>query len=373
MLMTYAATFSISIEPENGAPNDLVHIDAGASGGRMVKFGATGGGLPDAIWKPAQLSRWQWVLSGKVDTSEVNRFDMYDIDLQAAMPAVTQQTITWPASAQLGSSYSTTITWPKGENAGIIAALKAQGKKVVCYMDTGAFEDYRPDASAFPGGWGKSNNRSTNDSAEAKAMWGNTVPYVGPPEFANKDVIGGDSSDSSGGTFSGEYWLDTREASWQYFAPIIWARLDLAKKVGCDGVEGDQNNAYGNDSTFGVNEAISLRWYREVFYQTRQRGMSSIAKNGVELISQMLSDPSNISYCANGGCQPDGFLNEECQQYKECDAYDVATNKGLWVGQVEYKGNSSGICPDANAKKRMAMRKPQYDPVDMRISFACWE
>ena len=101
--------------------------------------------------------------------------------------------------------------------------------------------------------------------------------------------------------------------------------------------------------------------------------MAAIAKNGVELVDQMITDPSNIAYCTPGTCQPDGFLNEECKQYDECEVYDGALSRGLWVGQVEYKGNSSAVCPDANTKHRMAMRKPEYDPVDMRISYACWE
>ncbi len=352
LLVTNAATYSISVEPEESAPNNFVINDQTASGTKAVQFGSaiqTG-----AVWKPAQQTRWQWVLSGKADTSELSRFDMYDIDLTDAIPSNMTQQVTW------ANGYTTTVTWPKGSNAGIIASLKASGKKVVCYMDTGAFEDYEPDASLFPGKWGTNNNIRT-------------VGYNGPPEYQNIDVLGGDSEDSSGGTFNGEYWLDIREASWKYFAPIMWARLDLAKSIGCDGVEGDQNNSYGNDTTFGVNEQISLRWYREFFYQTHQRGMAAIAKNGVEIAEEMLVDPSNVSYCKNGSCQADGFLNEECKQYNECEVYNIALSKGLWVGQVEYKGVATAICPDANVKKRMAMRKPQYDPVDMKISFACWE
>ena len=56
---------------------------------------------------------------------------------------------------------------------------------------------------------------------------------------------------------------------------------------------------------------------------------------------------------------PDGILNEECQQYGECDDLNPATNKGLWVGQVEYRGNATGACPDAKSKGRMAMKKPE--------------
>lgn len=43
VLMTYAATFSVTIEPEVSAPSDIVYSDSSASGGKMVKFGAPSG------------------------------------------------------------------------------------------------------------------------------------------------------------------------------------------------------------------------------------------------------------------------------------------------------------------------------------------
>lgn len=375
ILISKAATFSIAIEAEQGANNNLVITDQTASGGKAVQFGKATPTL--SWWKPPQNTKWQWVLNGVVDnsTSELARFDMYDIDMQDAVPADTTQEVVWP------NGYRKTITWKKGkQNPGKIAQLKATGKKVICYMDTGAFEDYRPDASLFPGKWGKSNDRKASVDGGGQDIWGTgQIPYEGPPQYNNMDVVGGDSSDSSGQSFSGEYWLDQRESAWRdIWGPIIWARLDLAKKLGCDGVEGDQNNAYGNDTTFGAIEAISLRLYREVYYQTHLRGLTVISKNGLELTSQQITEPgaSAISYCTPGLCVPDGILNEECAQYNECGSLDTATTKGMWVGQVEYKGTIASVCNGAGgaiAKKRMAMKKPQTDPVDSRISFACWE
>ncbi len=349
--------------------------------GGSISGGAsdTGGSVAFGIgttswWKPAQNTKWQWVLNGKVTTNELARFDMYDVDLQSMVPAPTTQEVTW------ANGHKATITWPKGtENPGMIQTLKSNGKKVICYIDTGAFEDYRPDASLFPGKWGAANNRAPSANGGGQDLWGSTVPYAGPPQYASLDVIGGDSEDSSGASFSGEYWLDQREPAWkEVWGPIIWARLDLAKKLGCDGVEGDQNNAYGNDTTFGATQAISLRLYREFYYQAHLRGLTAISKNGIELTAQQVTEPGTaaISYCAPGLCVPDGILNEECQQYNECGDLDPATSKGMWVGQVEYKGTATSVCSGtngANAKKRMAMKKPVTDPVDERISFACWE
>lgn len=144
----------------------------------------------------------------------------------------------------------------------------------------GAFETYEPDAELFPGKWSNNNSR-------------NGIAYNGPAAYANIDVIGGDSEDSAGGIFEGEFWLDIKESSWQYWAPIMWARLEVAKKIGCDGVEGDQINSYGNDSTFGITEAHSLRLYREYYYQSHIRGLTAISKNGVELVNGSAGDCPN--------------------------------------------------------------------------------
>lgn len=388
LVVTRASTSTASLEAEQGVrtTNAAQVSDSSASNQKAIKF--TSGGSTATWWKPAQLTRWNWVLEGGVNTTnttELARYDMYDIDMQSMVPAATQQTITWPASASVPGGYSTTITWPKGDNAGLIADLHNKGKKVICYIDTGAFEDYRPDASAFPGKWGAGNNRSTSDNSSAQAMFGPNVPYVGPPQLANLDPIGGGSSDANGQSFDGEYWLDQNAASttgWQnVWGPIIWARMDLAKKIGCDGVEGDQNNAYDNDSTFGVTQAVSLRLFREVYYQLHTRGLTAISKNGVELTSQQATNPTDIAYCTPGLCIADGFLNEECGIYQECSSFDTVTSRGFWVGQAEYADDRDGaipatkanICPAANSAGRMAIIKPKVQNVTETNSVLCWE
>jgi hypothetical protein len=381
LVVSHASVPSVAIEPEDAvvsAPAQKQSSAPGASNNSYITFTKASG----SWWKPARNTKWNWILEGGVTTSnasETARYDMYDVDMQSMMPAITQQTINWPSSTLVPSGYSTTITWPKGDNAGLIAQLHSQGKKVICYIDSGAFEDYRPDASAFPGKWGAGNNRSTDDNDSAASLFGANVPYVGPPSLVNQDPIGG-GSDGTIGSFSGEYWLDQRISSWKdVWGPIIWARMDLAKKIGCDGVEGDQNNAYGgNDTTYGVTQNDSLRLYRETYYQSHSRGLTAISKNGVELTDGQVSDPADISYCTPGLCQADGILNEECSYYDECDLLQSAENKQLWIGQAEYKDEGAkvsiaNVCPSANSQGRMAIIKPKVQPV-LEASFAlCWE
>lgn len=90
----------------------------------------------------------------------------------------------------------------------IIDSLHQSGKKVICYLNTGAWEEYRPDASDFP----------------------STV--------LGKDYIG----------WEGERWLDV--SNYEAFRSIIGARFDLALSKGCDGVDADNTNGFQQNTGF---------------------------------------------------------------------------------------------------------------------------
>ncbi|MCW2976136.1 MAG: endo alpha,4 polygalactosaminidase [Actinomycetia bacterium] len=228
------------------------------------------------IWHPQLRTTWQWQITGKVDESV--RAQMFDIDLFDARPGQ--------------------------ENGGIIRRLHARGARVVCYLDTGAYETYRPDASRFPA-----------------------------------SVIGRSTG------WTGERWLDIRRQAWPLFEPIILARLDLARSLGCDGVEPDQNNPVGNDPGFPITYADEKAWYLEVAGAAHARGLSVGMKNGIEII-----DPQLVHTF-------DWALNEECFQYSECGALRAFVRAGKPVFQVEYRGAATSFCPRANAYGFMAMRK----------------
>src|ERR1044072_1161945 len=75
-------------------------------------------GPADARWRPRPITEpWQLQLQGTIDTSVGAA--VYDVD-GFDVPAAT------------------------------IAELHAQGAKVLCYIDAGSWESYRPDADAFP-------------------------------------------------------------------------------------------------------------------------------------------------------------------------------------------------------------------------------
>jgi hypothetical protein len=215
---------------------------------------------------------------------------MYDIDLFDAQPAASSYTV--PGFG--------TVSVPRGDNAGVISTLHASGKVVICYLDTGAWESYRPDAALFPAA-----------------------------------VIG----NSSG--WSGEKWLDIRAAAWPAFKPLMEARLDLAKRSGCDGVEPDQNNPWGNKPGFAISLADQKAWYLEVARMAHARGLSVGQKNGIET-----TDADTIAAF-------DWNLNEECNMYSECDVLTGFITAGKAVFQVEYTDEGmtyDQACPANNAR-----------------------
>ena len=75
---------------------------------------------PGNWWQPAVGTTWQWQLSGPaIDSSfDVNTYDIDLFDNQAST----------------------------------VAALQAQGHKVICYLSAGSWEDWRPDADQFRSG-----------------------------------------------------------------------------------------------------------------------------------------------------------------------------------------------------------------------------
>lgn len=235
------------------------------------------------VWTPRPDTTWQWQIVGEVEEPFLP-VDMYDIDLQDAVPTATQ--IDVPG---FGS-----VRWPVGDNAGVIDRLHAAGKVVICYLDSGAWERYRPDASLFPGKPGWKSGDPTSDVILRNTGW------------------------------EGENWLDIRPAQWSKFAPLIWARFDLAKQIGCDGVEPDQNNPFGNNPGPKITKADQKAWYLEVARQAHARGLSVGMKNGVETTD------------AQTAAAFDWNLNEECIYYEECDTLDPFLDAGKAVFNTEY-------------------------------------
>jgi len=194
-----------------------------------------------------------------------------------------------------------------------VSALHAQGKKVICYVDLGVWEDYRPDASTFPG-----------VQQEGKK-------YTGDPRFANVDIIG---SDDNG--WNGSKWMDIRRID--ILKPIMMKRLvDWCQAKGFDSVEPDEITDYSNDPGFPLTYQDQLAYNRAVADWVHSLGMSVGLKGDIEQARDL--QPSF-----------DWTLNEECFMYDECTTVSgdgpgdnlgdrpglqtfVNANKAVWVAE----------------------------------------
>ncbi|MFC5907785.1 endo alpha-1,4 polygalactosaminidase [Streptacidiphilus monticola] len=256
-----------------------------APGGSTASPGSpsagSGDGTASSRWVPRPGTDWQWQLSGRVDLSP--DVPVYDVDGQET-------------------------------SAATVAALHARGRHVVCYVNVGAWEDFRPDRAAF-----------------APALRGR--PLDGWPD---------------------ERWLDIRRLS--ALEPLIAARFDECRRKGFDAVEPDNVDGYANDSGFPLTAADQLSFNRMVARLAHDRGLSVALKNDLDQVPQLVRDF-------------DFAVVEQCAQYDECGRTLPFLRAGKAVLEVEYvdvdgqgSGGAAGADPASRcrAAKRLglsAMRK----------------
>lgn len=235
-------------------------------------------------WKPAVGARWQYQLTGKVRTDVCTvptaggacvRPEVYDVDLYAAD----------------GTTLNTTA----------VQQIHAAGGRAVCYVSAGSFENFRPDAGAFP------------------------------------DSIKGRSNG-----WPGEKWLDIRQVS--LLIPLIAARVDKCVTAGFDAVEFDNVDGYSNDTGFPLTAADQLLYNWALSVVAHVRGLSAGLKNDVEQAGALLP-------------YFDFAVNEQCGEYDECGVYDAWTAAGKAVLQVEYTKKPKVFCGPAVAGGRSAIKK----------------
>jgi len=241
-----------------------------AGGGRPGSGGGAGGAAGGAAsWSPTPGMTWQWQLTGTIDQSVDAQ--MFDVDLFDT-PAAT------------------------------VASLHEAGRRVICYVSAGTFENWRPDASLFPA-----------------AVKGNAV---------------------SG--FQDERWLDVRQ--WSVLQPILEARMDLCRSKGFDGIELDNVDGYANRTGFPLTAADQLAFNRALATSAHARNLSAALKNDLDQVRDLVG-------------QFDWALNEQCFEYGECNALLPFLNAHKAVFNVEYNLATSAFCPQANAMGLSSMRK----------------
>jgi hypothetical protein len=232
-----------------------------------------------AYWHPPGAPSFYWQLQGRINT-------------------------TVPASVYDVDGFET--------SAAEVAALHAQGKHVVCYIDVGTAEDFRPDYQQFP-----------------------------------KSVLG----HSNG--WPGEKWLDIRQLS--VLETIITARFQMCREKGFDAIEPDNIEAFSNKSGFPVTAAQQLTYNEWIAEEAHTLGLAVLQKNDGEQTSQQQR-------------YFDGALTEQCNQYSECADFEPYLHAGKPVINVEYKLKTSRFCAAdeglgiVGARFNLALNGKRFEP-----------
>ncbi len=220
-------------------------------------------------WRPTPGMTWQWQLTGlPIDTGVAA--DIYDIDL-------------------FDNSAST------------VATLHNKGRRVICYLSAGSWEDWRPDSSSFP-----------------SAVLGRTNGWPG------------------------ERWLDIRALD--VLMPIMEARFDLCRAKGFDAVEVDNVDGYANNSGFALTGTDQLTYNRRLAQAAHERGLAIALKNDVDQIAALVDDF-------------DLAINEECAAYNECGTLKPFISAGKAVLHAEYDLDPAKFCPTSATLKLSSIRK----------------
>jgi hypothetical protein len=212
------------------------------------------------IWHPAPGLTWQWQLTEPVDTTVDAQ--VYDID-------------------------------GVDNSAVLVSQLHAAGRKVICYVNAGAYENFRPDAAHFPAG-----------------------------------LLG--QSDG----WPGENWLDIRQL--KELRPIMAARFEVCAKKGFDAIEADNVDGYQNDTGFPLTAADQLAYDEMLAGLAHADGLAIGLKNDLDQVPQLLP-------------YFDFAIDEQCAEYSECDELEPFVKQGKAVLEAEYNLPLSEFCAQSAA------------------------
>ena len=251
-----------------------------------------------ACWHPALNARWQYQLQGVAAYASTG-----GINVGISATPFTGGAAVHPSVFDIDLYVDQAIS---GNNTTLdtaaVNAIHAAGGKAICYVSAGTWENWRVDANQFPA-----------SVQGAKNGW------------------------------PGEKWLDIRQTS--VLLPIMEARVQKCRQAGFDGVEWDNVDGFSNRTGFPLTANDQLVYDASLANLAHSYGLTVALKNDVEQV------PDLAPYF-------DYAVNEQCQQYNECDGYTtyfINANKAVF--QVEYKLSQAKFCAKANAGNRNAITK----------------
>jgi hypothetical protein len=233
-----------------------------------------------ARWIPAPDASYQIQYDGRLDLKDPA--DIYDLDMFDTPPK-------------------------------IVAKLHAMKRRVMCYVDVGTWENWRPDAKDFP-----------------------------------KSVLG-----HPDGHWKGERWLDIRQTA--ILEPIMARRLDLCKKKGFDGVDPDNLDGYQNRTGFPLTYSQQLTYDSWIAKAAHDRGLTADQKGDNSQVKDLVK-------------VFDFAVVEQCFAQGWCNQFAVYTKTNRLVVDVEYFHNRTRFldktCPQ--------MAKYDETAILKRLELTAW-
>ncbi len=187
-------------------------------------------------------------------------------------------------------------------SASLVSKLHARGRHVVCYIDAGSWENWRPDADRYPA------------SVKGRTMDG----------------------------WPDERWLDIRRID--LIGPIIDDRVSMCAAKGFDGVEFDNVDGYSNQTGFPLTAADQLAFDRWLADTAHSHGLAVGLKNTPSLAEEL--EPNF-----------DFVVVEQCVQYSECGAFRPFLDANKPMLDIEYGVKPANFCSKAVRLGFFAMRK----------------
>jgi len=188
--------------------------------------------------------------------------------------------------------------------ASVVRRLKRSDprRRIACYVNVGAWENFRPDKGDFP-----------------PEVLG--ARYEGYPE---------------------ERWLDIRRID--VLGPILTRRFEICRRRGYDALDGDNVNGYQNRTGFPLTAADQLR-FNVWFANTAHRiGMAAVLKNDSEQARDL------VPYF-------DAVISEQCVEDRFCGQWAPFIRAGKAVFNVEYNRMPSRFCAESRRRRISSVYK----------------
>ncbi|CAM3655090.1 endo alpha-1,4 polygalactosaminidase [Occultella aeris] len=167
-----------------------------------------------------------------------------------------------------------------------VATLAEAGARTICYVNAGAWEDWRDDADEFPA-----------------------------------EVIG-----AAYPGWDGERFLDIRRLD--VLAPLMQARLDACAAAGFDAVDPDNIDSYDTETGFDLTRADAVTYALWWASAAHERGLAVGQKNAPDLVGELVD---SFDFAVTEDCAADGW----------CAALGPYLDAGRPVFAIEYTDRTS--------------------------------